>query len=84
MEQLIYVIKDNVSGQTSPLYLAPNDATSKREFNRFLAGELPAPPSEYDLYCVGSFSSNPLLVDSGSNTGSVFPYHVINGAAQNV
>jgi len=73
--QLVYVIQDNVSKQSSPLFFAPNEGTAQRQFAQFVDNER-MNPRDYDLYEVGSFEPESLTLD-----GLVAARHVINGAA---
>lgn len=57
MKQSIYLIRDMVSNQSSPLFLAPNDKTAEREFVRFLDSEkLPTAKEDYELLNIGTFA----------------------------
>lgn len=75
MKQLVYVIQDNVSQQSSPLFLAPNDDRAKLQFGTFLT-QIPFDRSNYDLYALGFYDSEPNPLLSMPQT-----VHVINGAA---
>lgn len=62
--QFLYVIKDNVSGQHSPIFLETNDDSAKRQFGVFLSG-VQFPPSNYDLWHLGTFSSESMRIVAG-------------------
>lgn len=52
MRSLIYVIRDEVSKQCSPLFISPNDATARRQFREFLSG-LKTSYVDYICYALG-------------------------------
>lgn len=59
----IYVILDTVSGQTSPLFLAPNDKTAEREFIRFLESDkLPTSKDDYNLVSIGTYDQDEVSI----------------------
>lgn len=63
MTMQIYVILDTVSGQTSPLFLAPNDKTAEREFSRFLESDkLPTSKEDYNLLSLGTYSQDDVSI----------------------
>lgn len=82
----IYLIRDQVSGQYSPLFVEPNDRSAIRQFASFLDNS-PVGAADYDLYLLGS------LVDDDSS--NVCPHievgicsegtlkHIINGLGVN-
>ena len=53
----VYVIKDSVSEQCTPLFLAANDVAAKRQFAAFLK-DVQYPREDFNLYHVGSFASD--------------------------
>lgn len=81
----VYLIRDNVSGQYSPLFVEPNQKAGQRQFASFLSG-IQGSPADYDLYQLGH------LVDDDPDTcphllaGSLSENtlrHIINGLALN-
>lgn len=73
--KFIYVIRDNVSRETSPLILAAQDKEATRTFAGFLSNTQIS-PTDYDLYRLGSFDGVELTI---TETGAAI--HVVNGAA---
>lgn len=67
MRSLIYVIVDSVSGQTSPLFLEPNEDSALRQFKAFLRNSQNS-PDDYVLYCVGVFNHDTVIIESDSGS----------------
>lgn len=72
---MIYVIRDNVSEQNSPLFLERNDLAAKRQFSAFLDG-VPNAAADYDLYFIGIFEPQQMLINAEPAAK-----HIINGSA---
>lgn len=68
MTQGIYVIQDKVSGHLSPLFLAPNDDTARRQFYMFLDGDHPIPVTDYELNLIGRFDPETLKMPIEQDT----------------
>lgn len=50
----VYVIRDKVSLQCSPLFLCPNDESAIREFNQFLSN-MTISWTDFELYALALF-----------------------------
>lgn len=63
----VYVIRDEVSQQTTPLFTCPNDPTAVRQFSCFLQ-EIPTSWRDFALYEIGAFNPDApeLSVTSGT------------------
>ncbi|MDR2728074.1 MAG: hypothetical protein LBB56_03000 [Chitinispirillales bacterium] len=70
----IYLIRDNVSEQCTPLFIEKNVESAKRQLQSFISGSQ-FNPSSYDLYQVGTFDSESATITSMEKL------HIVNGAA---
>lgn len=71
----IYVIRDNVSKQLTPLFYESNDGAAIRQFRQFLDG-VPFAPDNFDLHFVGILEADGVCI-----VHSDVPQHVANGAS---
>lgn len=81
----IYIIRDNVSGQYSPLFIESNTKSAQRQFGAFLSG-VSGSPADYDLYQLGHLvdddpESCPHILAGSLSENTL--RHVINGLALN-
>lgn len=74
--EFVYLIRDNVSEMCTPPIFARNEASAKREFNRFLSSNPSADPADYDLHYLGIYDPNNICLRDVSDSR-----HVANGAA---
>lgn len=72
---MIFIIRDNVSEQNSPLFIERKIDGAKRQFAMFLQG-IQVSETDYDLYQVGVLDPLTMCI-----TAEPTPIHVCNGVA---
>ncbi|MCL2182853.1 MAG: hypothetical protein FWB85_05215 [Chitinispirillia bacterium] len=75
----IYIIRNNVTFQCSPLFVAVTDNAAVREFSNMLSHDAII-PAELDLYRLGSLSASDESPDA-PEIAACGTKHIINGAA---
>lgn len=61
MEMKIYTVFDKAAEEAGPLFVAVNDAVASRQYRQLLK-DTPE-PSEYELYCVGTYLSDEMAIE---------------------
>lgn len=64
--KIMYVIRDDVSLDVSPIFLVAGQAAAEREFDKFLDG-VPFAPENYSLFSIGAFDLDDLTVHTESD-----------------
>ncbi|QCS36917.1 nonstructural protein [Tortoise microvirus 25] len=76
MIQRVYVIKNDVTETTTPLFFSRNDETARREFTQFLSppddAKVTLDPSEFSLHYVGDFDDVKLRLDIPTGTTNMY------------
>ena len=67
----LYVVFDRVTEESSPLIEAQNDRTAWRNYQRWLKENPVNDPKDYDLYHVGFFDHDTLLIHCSSGKSLV-------------
>lgn len=67
----VYVIRDDVSKQISPLFFAATQTDAERTFSQFLKSPELQNPADYSLFLVGQFDADDLCLTS--ETSDVTP-----------
>lgn len=55
----MYNVKDRVSDEFAPPYVAKNDAVALRQFNHLISN---LNPQDYELYCIGKYDTDTGLI----------------------
>lgn len=76
----LYVIRDDVSKQISPLFYATSQADAERNFKQFLSSPQMQNPADYSLFYIGRFDADSFEIqDSHDHTPAGYLSRV-NGA----
>lgn len=57
----LYAIYDTLVGESGPVFQAKNDQVALRQFRNLVKGEV-LNTSEYELYCLGVYDPEKLLI----------------------